>query len=171
MYDFSSFDNFISSTLGQAIGNGECWDYINLLWNHLGGIYYTYPPSDPSATNHGVKWGWINTEARSANTITHLTQIPNLSDVKRGDVVVYSAGTYGHAGFAQTDYTGGEYLELYSQNFNHRYVTLDNNNMSTFVGAWRYDAWSQPTPPPPTRTETHFKWVLYANKLRNKRNM
>lgn len=170
MYDFSTFDRFIETTLGRTIGEGECWDYINLVWSHLGSRYYTYPPSDPSSTNHGVKWGWINTEARSANTINHLSQIPNLADVKRGDIVVYSAGTYGHAGFASEDYSGGSHLNLYSQNFNARRVTLDSNNMSTFLGAWRYDAWSTTPPTPIVLNKTHFKWVLYARKLNEKRN-
>lgn len=167
---YSSFDNFISATLGQTIGDGECWDYINLIWDHLGSKYWTYPPSDPSATNHGVKYGWIDTDARAANTITHLSQIGSLANVKRGDIVVISQGTYGHAGFAATDYDGSGSLAMYSQNWAGRYVTLDNINMSTFLGAWRYDAWNI-TPPTPTITgKSNFKWVLYAKKLREKRN-
>ena len=169
---FTTFDDFINSTNGQTIGTGECWDYINLLWDHLGSRYYTYPPSDPSSTNHGVKWGWLNSEARAANTITHLTQIANLNDVKRGDIVVTSGGTYGHAGFADENYNGSGYLQLYSQNYNNRRsVAKDNNDMATFAGAWRYDAWQQPVPPTPTTTtRSHFKWVLYARKLNQKRN-
>jgi len=173
MYDFSTFDNFIASTYGQAIGQGECWDYVNLLWNYLGSRYYTYPPSDPSSTNHGVKWGWINTEARAANTITHLTQVINLNDVKRGDIVVWGYGEYGHAGFASTAYDGSGYLETFSQNYSGRYVTIDNISTTTFLGAWRYDAWyTPPVPPTPTTTKRKkYPWVLYANKLRNKSNM
>lgn len=169
MYD--SFDNFIAATVGTTVGQGECWDYINLLWNHLGGVYYTYPPSDPSATNHGVKWGWLDADARAANTITHLTQISSLSEIKKGDMVVTSGGTYGHAGFAASDYDGSGYLPCYSQNFNGvRSVTLDNNDMATFEGAWRYDEWQTPTPPSPTTAKSNFKWVLYARKLRDKRS-
>lgn len=170
MYNFDSFDSFISSTIGQTIGEGECWNYVNLLWTHLGSRYYTYPPSDPSSTNHGVKWGWLNQEARDANTILHLTQVVNLSDIKRGDIVITSGGEYGHAGFANEDYDGSGYLELYSQNYaGRRYVGLDNNDMSTFAGAWRYDAWAT-TPPvgwTPTKTKRRFPFVLYARKRRN----
>ena len=171
---FTTFDSFIASTNGQTIGDGECWNYINLLWSHLDSRYYTYPPSDPSSTNHGVKWGWLNSEARAANTITHLTQVINLSDVKRGDMVVTSGGEYGHAGFANEDYTGSGYLQLYSQNYNgRRSVGLDNNDMSTFAGAWRYDEWNStpPTPPTPTARSSKFPWVLYTRRLNNKRNM
>lgn len=169
MYNFNTFYEFIASTLGMRIGQGECWDYINLLWNHLGSRYYTYPPSDPGSTNHGVKWGWINLEAREANTITHLTQVVSLDAIKRGDIVIISDGEYGHAGFAATNYDGSGYLPMYSQNYGYvELVKLDNIPMSGFLGAWRYDAWQ--TQPTPTR-RSKFKWVLYANKLRNKSNM
>lgn len=170
---FTSFDAFVISTFGQTIGEGECWNYINLLWDYLGSVYYTYPPSDPSSTNHGVKWGWLNTEARSANTITHLTQIPNLADVKRGDIVVTSGGTYGHAGFANENYNGTGFLMLYSQNYNNvRSVTLDSNNMSTFAGAWRYDGWTVIPPSPSVSYKGKrqaYNWAIYARKLREKR--
>lgn len=169
---FTSYDAFIASTNGQQIGTGECWDYINLLWTHLGSRYWTYPPSDPSATNHGVKWGWLNTDARSANTITHLIQIVNLSDVKRGDIVITSGGEFGHAGFADEDYNGSGYLQLYSQNYNgRRIVAKDNNDMSTFAGAWRYDEWNDTPPGPlPMRLQnSKFPWVLYARKLNDRR--
>lgn len=171
---FTTFQMFIDSTNNQTIGSGECWDYINLLWTHLGSRYYTYPPSDPSSTNHGVKWGWLNAEARGANTITHLVQVVNLNDVKKGDIVVTSGGEFGHAGFADEDYNGSGYLQLYSQNYNgRRSVGRDNNDMSTFAGAWRYDQWNN-TPPGPTPlrlTSKKFPWVLYARKLNNNRNM
>lgn len=169
MYNFNSFDEFIISTNGQQIGQGECWDYVNLLWDYLGSRYYTYPPSDPTATNHGIKWGWIDTEARSANTINHLTQVINLSDVKRGDVVIISDGEYGHGGFAAEDYNGSGFLDMYDQNYNNiRYVMEHNVSMTTFLGAWRYDGWNEPTPPTPTsKTKNKFPFVLYARKLRN----
>ena len=171
---FTTFNDFINSTVGQTIGAGECWDYVNLLWTHLGGRYYTYPPSDPSATNHGIKWGWLNTQARDANTVPHLRQVTRLSDIKRGDIVITSGGEYGHGGFANENYNGSGRLALYSQNYNGvRYVTLDNNDMSTFAGAWRYDAWNNtpPTPTPSSRGKSKFNWVLYARKLRNNRQV
>ena len=84
---------------------------------------------------------------------------------------VTSGGTYGHAGFAASDYDGSGYLPCYSQNFNGVHsVTLDNNDMSTFVGAWRYDAWdTDPPSPTPTSGRSKFPFVLYARKLRNTR--
>lgn len=173
MYDFSSFDNFISTTNGQTIGEGECWDYINLIWNHLGGRYYTYPPSDPTSTNHGVKWGVINLEARQANTITGLTYISDKTQLKRGDIVVSTDGTFGHAGFINSDYSGEHNYDFYTQNYaGRRSVALDTYTLQDFGGAFRYNAWNVAPPTPPVdrglKKRSQFKWVLYAQKLRQK---
>lgn len=172
MYDFSTFDNFISSTNGQTIGEGECWDYINLIWNHLGSKYWTYPPSDPSATNHGVKWGVLNVDALAANKISGLTFIGDKTQLKRGDIVITTGGTYGHGGFITEDYIGERNYSFYSQNYaGRRSVGLDNYSLSDFGGAFRYDAWNETPPTPTPTTRSNFPWVLYARKLRNRYEM
>lgn len=174
MYDFSSFDAFIASTNGQTIGQGECWDYINLIWNELGSKYWTYPPSDPSATNHGVKWGVLDPDALAANNIAGLTYISDKTELRRGDIVVSTDGTYGHAGFINQDYAGDITYGLYTQNYaGRRSVALDYYTLSDFGGAFRFNAWI-PIPPTPTygggsSGKSHFKWALYARKLREKR--
>lgn len=169
MYDFSSFDNFISSTVGQTIGSGEAVDYVNLIWEHLGSLFYTYPPSDPSATNHAIKWGVLNNEARTANIIPGITYISNINDVKRGDIVILTGQTYGHGGFINEDYHGTDNYGMYSQNVDDiRFVVLEYFDLLDFGGAFRYTAWN-PTPPTPSVKRTHFPWVLYARKLRRVR--
>lgn len=167
MYD--SFDNFINSTNGTTIGEGECWDYINLLWSHLGSRYYTFPPSDPSSTNHGVKWGVLNSEARQANTIPHLTFISNIAELKRGDVVITTDGTYGHGGFLNEDYEAGKTsYSLYTQNYNNRRsVGLDTYALTYFGGAFRYDAWNTPQPVS-SKKKKSFPWAIYGNSIREK---
>lgn len=171
MYDYSSFDSFVASTNGQTIGQGECWDYINLIWNHLGARYYTYPPSDPTATNHGIKWGVLNAEALAANQIPGLTYISDKTQLKRGDIVITTGGDFGHGGFINSDYSGEGTYQFYSQNYNNRRsVGLDSYGLSDFGGAFRVNAWNQPTPPIPTRTQEKFKWVLYARKIRENRS-
>lgn len=168
MYDFSNFDAFIQTTNGRMIGTGECWDYINLIWNHLGSRYYTYPPSDPSATNHGVKWGVLNAEALSANQIAGLTYISDRTQLKRGDIVVSTDGEFGHAGFINEDWDGDRTYAIYSQNYNQRRsVALDYYNLHDFGGAFRYNDWQHPEPL--THKRSHFKWALYARRLRNRR--
>ena len=170
MYDFTSFDNFISTTNGQTIGQGECWDYINLIWSHLGSRYYTYPPSDPSSTNHGVKWGVLNAEALAANQISGLTYISDVTQLKRGDIVITTGGIYGHGGFINSDYDGSSSYSFYSQNFNNRRsVALDTYSINDFGGAFRYDAWTPTPPPTPSEKRDKFPWVLYARTLRENR--
>lgn len=169
--DYTTFDTFIATTNGTTIGNGECWDYVNLVWSHLGSRYYTYPPSNPSATNHGIKWGVLNNEARNANTINHLTYISDKTQLKRGDIVITTSGTYGHGGFMDEDWSGNKKYHIYSQNYaGRRKVGRDYYNLNDFGGAFRYDAWesSPPVPPTPTRTKkSNFKWVLYSRKFRH----
>lgn len=170
MYDFTTFDSFISTTNGLRIGNGECWDYINLAWTHLGGRYYTYPPSNPSATNHGVKWGVLNAEALAANRIQGLTYISDKTQLKRGDIVISTDGTYGHAGFINEDWSGDKTYALYTQNYaGRRSVALDFYNLHDFGGAFRLNDWHPSPHPTPTTSKSKFPWVLYARKLREKR--
>lgn len=169
MYNFDTFDSFIASTNGLTIGAGECWDYINLIWSHLGSVYYTYPPSDPTSTNHGVKWGVLNAEALTANQISGLTYIPDKTLLKRGDIVVSTDGEFGHAGFITSDYDGEHSYSFYTQNYaGRRSVALDTYTLNDFGGAFRYDAWNV-VPPEPTASTSKFPWVLYARRLRNKR--
>ena len=169
--DFTNYPHFAAQTLGHTYGQGQCWDYINLIWNHLGSKYWTYPPSDEGATNHGVKYGWLNLEARAANLITHITAVYNLTDLQLGDIVITDNGIYGHAGFLNSPYTAGQTsMVIQSQNYQGMYVTVDNINISHFLGAFRYDGWSNTPPVPVITGESHFNWVLYARKLRDKRS-
>lgn len=173
MYDFTTFDSFISTTNGRTIGNGECWDYINLAWTHLGSRYWTYPPGNPGATNHGVKWGVLNADALSANQIPGLTYISDKTQLKRGDIVVSTDGEYGHAGFINEDWSGDKTYALYTQNYaGRRSVALDFYTLRDFGGAFRLNEWQPPVPPTPGYTSpSKFPWVLYARKLRNRNRM
>lgn len=166
---FTTFDAFITSTNGTTVGEGECWDYVNLIWSHLGSKYWTYPPSDPTATNHGVKWGVLNADALSANQISGLTYITNVTQLKRGDIVITSGGEFGHGGYINEDYQSGKATyKIYSQNYaGRRSVALDEYSLDTFIGAFRYNDWNPTPPSPPAFTNKgDFPWVLYANKLR-----
>lgn len=168
MYNFNTFDDFIRSTFLQTIGAGECWDYINLIWNHEGSRYWTYPPTDPSATNHGVKWGVLNNDAKQANILDNIIFITSKQDLRKGDVVVTSGGEFGHAGFMQEDYTTDKAYNIYSQNYNNRRsVGLDTYRLDDFVGGFRYLPWVTPTPT--ERKKSRFKWVLYARRFREGR--
>lgn len=168
---FTTYDAFIVSTRGTTVGTGECWDYVNLIWNHLGSKYWTYPPSDPTATNHGVKWGVLNADALANNKINGLTYITDKTLLKKGDIVITTGGEFGHAGFINEDYEAGKSTyKIYSQNYaGRRSVALDEYSIDDFGGAFRYNAW---TPPPVIVRKikkSKFPWPLYARKLRDNR--
>lgn len=171
---FTSFDAFILSTDGTTVGAGECWGYINLIWSHLNSRYYTYPPLHPDQTNHGVKWGVLNSDARIANTITGLTYINDPTKLKRGDIVVSTDGEFGHAGFINQNYDPNRTsYDFYTQNYaGRRSVALDTYTLRDFGGAFRYNAWNV-NPPVPSyggfRSKRKFPFVLYTRKLNRKR--
>ena len=168
MYDFSTFDNFIASTVGQTIGGGDAVDYVNLIWDFLGSQYYTYPPSDPSATDHSIKWGVLNAEALQANKIPGISFISNINQVKRGDIVILTGQVTGHGGFINEDYQGTGIYNMYSQNVNGlNYVVLEGFDLQDFGGAFRFQNWN-PNPPIPVHNRNRFPWVLYAERLRKK---
>lgn len=168
--DYSNFNSFIATTYDQKIGEGECWDYINLIWSHLESKYWTYPPNSPEFTNHGVKWGWILLACRQLNTIAGAIEVVyHLEDIKRGDIMVFSFGDYGHAGFVN-HLNNNNTVSLYSQNYSAEKVTLEDISTDTFLGAFRYMAWQTVTPTPPTSyKKPKFPFVLYARKLRGGR--
>lgn len=167
MYDFSTFDTFIASTIGQTIGNGDAVDYVNLIWNHLGSQLYTYPPSDPGATDHAIKWSVLNADALEANKIPGITYIPNINDVKRGDIVILTGQVTGHGGFIDTNYHGTDLYGMYSQNIDDIHsVVLRYFDLSDFGGAFRYNDWNKST-----EEKRNFPWVLYARKFRNRNNL
>ena len=102
-------------------------------------------------------------------------------------MVVYNATSgnpAGHIGFADEDYnpSKGGYLAILGQNQGTGGTPPPQSNpaggttanvkdlytVTDFLGAFRYREW-QPTPPTPTPERSHFKWAIYARKLREKR--
>ena len=124
-----------------------------------------------------VAWG---------NTI-YFDIIEHLSDIKRGDVIVYAGfpgNTYGHVGFADEDYDTwsaahpGDYeFPILSENNQGTpdpqggtYANIHGYDTRLILGAFRYREWEGgPTPPTPTKKKK-FPWFIYANRLRNKNN-
>ena len=116
------------------------------------------------------------TVSRTENAGDSFNLIYNLSDVKRGDVIVIGASaisSVGHIAFADENYNGTNYMNLLGQNqvnpdltYGH-IPTVTNLNVSAFLGAFRLRSWT-PTPPPTPTSIRHskFNWVLYTRKLR-----
>ena len=116
------------------------------------------------------------TVSRTENAGNSFTLIYNLSDVKRGDVIVIgdsAISSTGHIAFADENYNGTNYMNLLGQNqvnpnlTTGHIPTVTNLDVSAFLGAFRLNAWTPPVPPTPVgRRATKFPWVLYARKLR-----
>lgn len=146
-----SYDEFRNTVNGKGYDidgayGAQCFDGAGLLYQQLG--------RSLSTGGTGAARGcW--THARDYNSGNGIAQIPNKMDVRRGDIVVFGSGTYGHIGFADEDYNGGAYIKLLGQNqggvaypgggsnFN-----VVNVSMSSFLGAFRYEKWHKNTPAP-----------------------
>ena len=149
-----------------AYGN-QCWDICALLWYQYGLRLQT---------GNGYAFGcW--TLKRNVNAVPPFRQIRNLSDVRRGDVIVLNRSTFSNAGhicFADEDYHGGSKLKVLGQNQGQgigvgKASNIINMSMKNFLGAFRNIKWmAEPDPAPVSVRKSDFPWVLYANKLRNK---
>lgn len=172
--NISSYDAFFNQMNGNGVDvdgyyGYQCWDGCAVLWYRLGWTLYT-------GTQGYAYECWA--QSRDANTHPPtITQITNLNDVKRGDIVVFapntpSFGEAGHIGFANADYTGGTYLPIFAQNqgagsgIQGKPFNVENLDiLDGFLGAFRYDAWNQPTPP--TRKKRKFPWTVAWNNWSN----
>ena len=174
--DISSYEAFKNAILGNGydvdgVFGYQCVDLAKLLAGNAGRPS-PYWKSDPDGYAYE---GWTVTSNRAYNAATYFTLVYNKEDVRKGDLVVLnntSSNPYGHIAFADSDWNSsttsavllGQNQENPSATVGH-YTTLTNVNVTTFLGAFRFNAWQSP---PPFTTTSKFKWVLYANKLRKK---
>ena len=153
-----------------------------MLWGNIGrygnpGVPYNYPYLSTGGT--GYAYGIWN--ARTENAGSEFDLIFNLSEVKRGDLIILDRGRFvgdvsGHDAYADEDYNGSNTMWLVGQNQESpsatvgHVVTRDQMDVSKFLGAFRYKRWeSTPPPPPPPvhiQKKSKFPFVLYANKWR-----
>lgn len=172
--NISSYGTFRSTVLGKGydIDNAygyQCYDGAGLLWQQLGRTLQT---------GNGCAYGcW--TLKRDANAGSQFELITNKADVKRGDVVVFSGGQYGHIGFADENYNGSGVIRLLGQNqggtpkgaaggagFN-----VINMSMAGFLGAFRFKNWKaatvNPVPTTPQKTNEQIADEVIAGKWGN----
>ena len=184
----SSYDEWKNNTLNNFYNidfssGSQCWDFASLFWRNLG-----FPIGYPVITSSSAYTMWANrTTNASYNGVTYFDLIYNLTDVKKGDIIVYnyfSGNPYGHVGFADEDYATwsashpGDYeFPILSENnggtpdpAGGAAVNVHGYDTRLFLGAFRYKGWEVTPPTPSVRkpTRKRFPWVLYANKLRDK---
>lgn len=170
-----SYDQFRAQVIGKGFNlddayGAQCWDGASLLWQQLGRTLQT---------GNGCAYGcW--TLKRDANAGSNFELITNKANVKRGDVVVFQGGQYGHIGFADENYQGGAYIKLLGQNqggaaypgggsaFN-----VINMSMAGFLGAFRFKGWvasqnnPQPQPTTPQKSNEIIADEVIAGKWGN----
>lgn len=179
--DISSYNAFKNAIIGNGydvdgLFGYQCVDLAKLLAGNAG-----RPSPYWSSQPDGYAYeGWTTPSSREYNASDYFTLVYNKSDVKQGDLVVLNNTTsnpYGHIAFADSDWDSstttalllGQNQENPSATVGH-FTTLTNVNVTTFLGAFRFNDWQQPVPPTPTRERTNFPWVLYARKLRQKQS-
>ena len=161
-----SYQQWRDATFGNgynvdyAYGN-QCWDYCSLLYYQYGYTLITRPQGNGKAYQC-----W--TISRAINSRPPFISIYNLSEVKRGDIVVLNTTTpngTGHIAFADEDYNGN-YMYLVGQNQGGYNGNVNRTRFympARFLGAFRNTNWeTSPTPPTPTETPTkkHFPWAV-----------
>lgn len=181
--NITSFNAFMNEVNGNGynvdgVYGNQCVDMAKLLAGNAGRSN-PYWKSDPDGYAFE---GWTVTSNRNYNVADYFELVYSKADVQTGDLVVLRATTanpYGHIAFATTNWdnltTSAPLLGQNQVNPNpttgHE-NTITNVNVTTFLGAFRFTAWNStpPTPPPPINLKkSKFPWVLYANKLRKRR--
>lgn len=173
-----SYADFKDAVLGNGynvdgVYGCQCVDMAKLLAGNAG-RQSPYWKSDPDGYAYE---GWTNLTNRSYNQAIYFDLVFNKADVRQGDLVVLNNTTsnpYGHIAFADTDWNAnttsaillGQNQENPNPTTGH-INTLTNVNVTTFLGAFRFTAWHQPTPP--IQRSRRFPWFIYYRRLREKR--
>lgn len=155
-----SYDAFRNEVIGKGYDldgqySYQCWDGACLLWQQIGKWLYT---------GNGCASGcW--TLKKDANAGNEFELIYDKSQIKRGDVVVFSCGQYGHIGYADEDYKNSSSIKLLGQNqsADMKFCVI-NMSLNTFLGAFRFKQWKKnpapaPTPAPSTKLQVGDKVV------------
>lgn len=149
----------------------NCVDLAKLLAGNAGRDY-PYWKSDPDGYAYE---GWTVLSNREYNAADYFTLIYNKADVRTGDMVILrntSSNPYGHIGFANSDWTADTTTaELLGQNQVNpnpdtgHVTTLTNVDVTSFLGAFRFNRW-QPLPPPPVEEKRQSRLPLILTTLK-----
>ena len=154
----------------------QCWDFC-ATFHYSVGFPQNYPLTGSTGSAYEC-WTDHKFDNIAYNGTQYFDLIYNKEDIKKGDIVVFNytaSNPAGHIAFANEDYTGSQYLSCLGQNQGGTpdpqggaNVNVANQDLSLFLGAFRYRAWHEPTPVSQNKYPK-FKWVLHARKLRERR--
>ena len=159
----ATYQQFRDATLGngynvdKAYGN-QCWDFCALLWWQYGLTLHTGPK------------GWASecwTVSRSLNAVPPFTQVTSISDIKRGDCVVFKGTSNyptGHIAFADEDYKDGmTRMNFLGQNQGQGSLNpsnIANISLANFIGAFRNSNWATSKPSTKDEKKHKFPWAI-----------
>ena len=159
----ATYQQFRDATLGngynvdKAYGN-QCWDFCALLWWQYGLTLHTGPK------------GWASecwTVSRSLNAVPPFTQVTSVSDIKRGDCVVFKGTSNyptGHIAFADEDYKDGmTRMNFLGQNQGQGSLNpsnIANISLANFIGAFRNSNWATSKPSTKDQKKHKFPWAV-----------
>lgn len=168
--NFTSYDTFRASVLGKGYDMDgyygyQCWDGADLLWWHDGRRL---------ETGNGYAYGcW--TLKRDVNSGGNFTLVPDKTQIKRGDIVVFDvafAPPTGHIAYADEDYKGSGFNCMGQNQVNPSAsagspFAVSKLGVVHILGAFRYTPWVE-RPKPPKKKKKKFPWFIYTNKIRNR---
>ena len=188
--------NTYAAWKASTLGNGydfdqsfglQCYDPLVEFWWNVG-----FPQGYPTSAGTGnAKDIWTDRANNVAyDGVTYFDLITDVNNILTGDIIIYDSyegNPYGHAGFADQDYASWtpdpndpyEFPILSQNNGGDPYpaggstMNVHGYDIRLFIGAFRYREWhtTPPVPPTPSGGRSHFPWVLYASKLRNRNNI
>ena len=139
--DASSYDAFRNNVInhGYDIDNYygfQCWDGAALLWQQIG--------RDLSTGGTGAAKGcW--THARDKNAGSDFDVVTSQNNLRRGDVIVFGGGQYGHIGFVDR-INGDGTINVLGQNqnggVNGSPFNVIRMSLGNFLGAFRFKRWN-----------------------------
>ena len=159
----ATYQQFRDATLGngynvdKAYGN-QCWDFCALLWWQYGLTLHTGPK------------GWASecwTVSRTLNAVPPFAQVTSISDIKRGDCVVFKGTSNyptGHIAFADEDYKDGmTRMNFLGQNQGQGSLNpsnIANISLANFIGAFRNSNWATSKPSTKDEKKHKFPWAI-----------
>lgn len=139
--NIASYDTFRGEVIGKAYDidgyyGAQCWDGAALLWQQLGRSLST-------GGTGAAKGCWNN--ARDINAANDFEIIQRHNLLRRGDVVVFNGGQYGHIAFVDS-VNGDGTVNLLGQNQtgsgNGAPFNVIRMSLGNFAGAFRLKRWN-----------------------------
>lgn len=134
---------FYNATYGQCVDTdgwygSQCWDLGNLFWQNYAGRNF-------STCGTGGAKGSLNCYAENAGK--EFVMVWDAKDLRKGDWVIFTNGTYGHVGMAMGPANNG-FVALYGTNQGGKACSgggstanVVNMSLSNFGGAFRPTGW------------------------------